>query len=293
MRIMVGCPVLHREWILPAWFDHVEAAFKRLEERYPTPVPFVLMEYADRLVGESIEPRWSHDYLFLGDTIRDETFGVAMEECAKRGIKVCLEHADDARPLDLRQWDDKRYRRMVELRNQLLGVVRREAPDLFLSLDSDILLHPDALADMIEQIEEGQRLPALGKIAVGGKVYLSQYGVQCPSWANLGREGSITRSDTSGTFRVDVIMAVKLMTPAAYEVDYRFDLQGEDIGWSKAAREAGVRFVWTGRSASKHIFSRFLCGVDGHGLYLGQCPQDPGHDDPVSALEVVDPRVGW
>lgn len=269
MRIMVGCPVLHREWILEAWFEHIEAAFERL--------------------GQDV----THDYVLLGDTIKDPTFDVALEQCAKRGLKMILEHAPDERPLDLRQWDEKRYRRMVELRNQLLGVVRREAPDLFLSIDSDILLHPDALADMLEQIEEGQRLPALGRIAVGGKAYLSQYGVQCPSWANLGREGSINRSDTSGTFRVDVIMAVKLMAPAAYEVDYRLDLQGEDIGWSKAAREARVVLMWTGRSASKHVFSRFHCGTCGHGLWQGQCPTDPRHADPVSALELVDPRVGW
>lgn len=220
--------MLHREWSLPMWFDHVELAC-------------------------GATPR----YVFIGDQDNDpETYAVIKE---RAGDFVWVQEPE-ARPLDIREWNPRRYTRMAEVRNKLLAAVREIGPDVFFSLDSDVLLHPDALRGMLGVLDEGN--------AVGGKVFLSEYGRECPSWATLGREGSIRRSDSSGTFPVDVIMAVKLMSPAAFAVDYRFDLQGEDIGWSKAARETGVKLMWYGGVTSKHLFT-------------------------PAQLHEVDDRVGW
>lgn len=270
MKLLVGCPVLHREWILPSWFAHVQRAFEHLQENNAHD--------------------WELEFIFVGDKETDrETYDIAVfgPVAGVHWIDVL-----DTRQRDEREWNPPRYQRMVDLRNELLFEVRDLAPDLFLSLDSDILLHPQALIEMIRVLDDEHAYENT-KVAVGGKVYLSQYGVECPSWANIGRDGSIRRSNSSGTFPVDVIMAVKLMTPAAYGVDYRFDKQGEDTGWSKAARESGVRLVWTGKVTSKHVFSRYRCGVDGHGLFRGTCPQDPRHDQPVSGIDFRDSRVGW
>jgi len=169
----------------------------------------------------------------------------------------------NSRGADVRDWTSPgRYAHMVEIRNLLLEGVRMMDAGLFLSLDSDILIHPFAVRNLIDDVIED------GWGAVGGKCYMTSTGTQYPSWGKLGREGQIMRTDAEGYFAVEVIMAVKMMTPAAYRVDYRLDLQGEDIGWSRACREAGLSLAWDGRVASKHVLEPHL-------------------------LDRLDPRVGY
>lgn len=183
----------------------------------------------------------------------------SFEVIASHAPNATVINVADTRGSDRRVWSSARYRHMVELRNLLLGEVRRQSPDLFLSLDSDILLHPEALELMIGD---------LGCFdAVGARCYMTATGVSAPSYANLGREGSLRRPDSDSVFACQVIMAAKLMSPTAYRVDYRIHAQGEDIGWSTACTDAGLRLGWEGRVVSKHV----LC---------------PG------MLDEIDPRVG-
>lgn len=220
MSLVVGCPVSRREWILPAWFDHVERAAEvaGLEPRYT-------------FVVHPDDPSWD---LIVG-----------------RDPNAWLVEAPFNRGRDVRDWGPPaRYQQMVELRNLLLGAVRLQQPDLFLSLDSDILLHPDQLKFMIEALDRFD--------AVGGRCYMTASGTRFPSWGRLTRTGGLQRIDGDGTFPVEVIMACKLMSPKAYAVDYRFDLQGEDVGWSRACTESGVRLGWDGRVIAKHVLAPHL-----------------------------------
>jgi hypothetical protein len=72
----------------------------------------------------------------------------------------------------------------------------------------------------------------------------------------LSGGGGLIRVDGRGCHKADVIMAVKLMSPAAYNVDYEVHRQGEDIGWSIAARKKGVKLGWDGRTVSKHLMTK-------------------------------------
>lgn len=219
MNLIIGCPVSHREWILPTWFDHVERA----------------------ATVAGLEP----EFLFVchpADPSRQ-----CIEQSAPGPVTFL--DASFHRGVDQRQWNPQRYTQMVELRNQLLAGVREPAPDLFLSLDSDILLHPDQLKLMIECLDRFD--------AVGGRCYMTPTGDRFPSWGRLVA-GRLQRFDAAGTFPVDVIMACKLMTPPAYAVDYAFDLQGEDIGWSRNATTAGLRLGWDGRAIAKHVLAPHL-----------------------------------
>jgi hypothetical protein len=219
VNLIVGCPVSCREWILPTWFAHVERAAE-LAGLQPT---FTFVCHPD-------DRSWS----------------------------CLLEHAPTAtmvtapfrRGRDERRWNPERYLQMVDLRNQLLETVRAQQPDLFLSLDSDILLHPDQLKLMVECLDRFD--------AVGGRCYMTSSGTRFPSWGRLTRHGNLQRTDAEGTFPVDVIMACKLMTPPAYAIDYVLDIQGEDIGWSRAATQAGVRLGWDGRVIAKHVLAPHL-----------------------------------
>jgi hypothetical protein len=227
--LVIGCPVLRREWVLPAWFDHVERA----------------------CADAGVVP----GFVFVCDP-RDPSLDVIRSRAPQAAVVAVTE----TRSTDRREWHVERYRQMVVLRNQLLAEVRRQGPELFLSLDSDILLGPGTLSEMLTAASDFD--------AVGARCYMTASGTRFPSWGLMGRDGSLIRMDATGTFSVDVIMAIKLMSPSAYNIDYVLRLEGEDVGWSNACRAAGLRLGWTGHHPAKHIVQRDM-------------------------LERVDPRVGF
>lgn len=218
--VVVGCPVRERAWIMPSWFDHTEAALR--EAGVPGTYAFVA-------------------------SAGDETLPIIAERAPAAAVTLVVE---DGAYVD-RQWHrEARIAHMVWLRNVLLETVRALAPAVFISVDSDVLLHPSAIVGMLE---------GLGRFdAVGGCTYMTAGGLNFPScgWV-IGREGLRRRRiEQLGTFPVDVIMAIKAMAPAAYDVDYRFAREGEDVGWSLSAGRRGLALGWDGRYASKHVMSR-------------------------------------
>lgn len=233
-EVLVGCPVSNRAWSLPAWFEHVHRA----------------CECADLHASFIFAGAWVHDL---------DTFG-AIAPHRRRGHPVRLINLYEDALVTERSWCPSRYEHMVAIRNRVLQTVRQMAPPLFLSLDSDILLHPEALVCMMESV---QRFAA-----VGSRLYMTSTGVHYPSYGMMTPSGSMRRPDSEGVFKVDVIMAAKLMTPAAYAVDYEPHCYGEDIGWSLACKRAGLKLGWDGRVISKHLMEPRM-------------------------LESVDRRVGW
>lgn len=219
MRLAIGCPVAHRDWVLPRWFDHVEKACA--------------------VAGADPE------FVFVCDE-RDPSWACIERLAPEARLVPCVTRKGD----DRRRWNRDRYAEMVALRNTLLREARRIDASAFLSLDSDILVHPDQIGLLLED---------LGRFdAVGGRCYMTSFGTRFPSYAQLSRTSGLLRVDAEGVFEVDVIMAIKLMGPAAMAVSYRADLQGEDIGWSKAARELGVKLGWDGRVIAKHVMEPHL-----------------------------------
>lgn len=210
-KVLVGCPVRSRAWILPRWFEAVNVAFEK----------------------SGLDP----DFFFVVGQNNDNTDEIV---APYPHVKV------EEKPLHVhRSWTTERYRHMVEIRNLLLQNVRERQPDYFFSLDSDILLHPNGLSYLLQSIESYD--------AVGGKTYMTDRGVRYPSYANINARGMLRRPDLTMITKVDVIMAIKLMKPVAYNVDYKFSDQGEDIGWSKNCKKAGLRLGFDGRIASKHV----------------------------------------
>lgn len=219
-EVVVGAPAFRRGWILPRWVDHAAKA----------------------CANAGLEPTF---VVVAGRDDSEAWDGVADAERLDR-VEI-----DEPRVEDRRDWANPgRFERMVELRNTLLGRVRELAPPLFLSVDTDILLHPDAVANMVDSLRRGWH-------AVGGGCYMNT-GTANSSYATL-LHGSLYRPPApGGAFIVDVIMALKLMTPAAYRVDYEYHRQGEDIGWSIAARRAGLALGWDNRVTSKHVLRRTM-----------------------------------
>lgn len=218
--IIIGGPISRREWIIDRWYDHAITAAE----------------------NAGLEPQFLH-VVNIHDTptrdrLRPDSIQVLTEEPKRQ---------------DKRIWNHGRYRHMVDLRNRGLTAVREHQPRYFLSCDSDILLHPNAIVSLVDAIEH-PALPRLTFDAVGGKCFMTAPSEEYPSCGMITRTGGIRRVDTpNAVFAVDVIMAIKLMTPKAYNVDYTFHLHGEDIGWCLAARAAGVKIGWDGRVLSTHV----------------------------------------
>lgn len=236
MKLVVGAPIRDRAWILPKWFEHMLAA----------------VEHELHISDVSV--------VFVG-SMADASFKCATKMAHGYGIPIHWhEPAEDDHGPYRRNWTRNRYITMANLRNELLGYVRESEPDLFWSLDTDILVAENTFSSAVQHLEDFD--------AVGTKLYMTPHGRFAPSYGMMPNGTSLRRSDADGVFQVDVIMASKIMTPKAYAVDYKPHTHGEDIGWSIAAREAGCTLGWDGTATSKHVMEQKL-------------------------LDVVDPRCGY
>lgn len=226
-ELLIGCPIRSREWILQSWFAHAEQA-----AAYAGLVP---------------------TYLFVIDH-RDRSEQMIQDLCAAAGRELRICHVDeDGGRVDVRDWCEARYHHMVWVRNVLLAEVRRLEPTWFLSLDSDILLAEPVLRNLIESADSYD--------AVGGKCYMTTDGTHCPSCAITVNVYGMLRENTDRVTPVDVIMAIKLMSPDAYAVDYQYHFHGEDLGWSAAVKAKGLKLGWDGRVTSKHVMAPELLDV--------------------------------
>lgn len=222
MQLLIGCPVRRREWVLPSWFACVRAA---LGEAGITNYGFIFV----------VDPHDKETLHVITSNVTDEhpVFVTVVDEPAREDIRV---------------WNFARYQHMAFIRNRLLELVREQQPDFFWSVDSDMLVSRRCLAGALELTDRFD--------AVGSKAYLTPHGTSAPNYAHLGREMQLIRPDQDIFFRTDVIMAIKLMNPSAYAVDYAAHSHGEDIGWALAARDAGVRLGWDGRFRSMHMMEK-------------------------------------
>lgn len=233
MRLLIFAPVVRREWIIDRWLENAAAS------------------------AEAAGVDCS--FLLLGG-MNDPTFDVVD---GLPQYDVARIYVDESRDADVRDWAHDRFQRMAELRNILLGYVRHdEGLDYALSLDTDVLLHPDTIGNLIES------QAAMHWDAVGGYCYLSE-NRRCPSYGALPAPWVIHRPDIPGEVHVcSVLMAIILMTAPAWNVDYAFNEHGEDIGWALNAKKAELKVGVDARVTNKHVMT-------------------------PSRIDIVDPRCGF
>lgn len=233
MMAVIGCPVVNRAWILPLWKDHVEAA-----------IPY----------------GWEHYFIFVVPSWDTDTLDILS---TWKNTKIIL--SDETERPDVRNWaNTDSYYLMSALRNRILREVRTYKPDVYISLDSDILVQDLTFSLMKDTMDR------FSANAVGGYTFLDPMDPTCSNiamWQDPTMS-SFRRIVGNGTCKVDVIMAIKMMDNLAYNVNYEHHTMGEDFGWSKAAKLAGVEIYMDGRSPAKHVMHR-------------------------EYLEIVDKRVGF
>lgn len=234
MKIIIGCPIYKRYWILDHW------------------IRCILSQSVDiSKIG------------FVFEVSENDTETVSKLETWKRIDKRIpyfdikyrpdiphFEHKDNGR-----QWTLSKYVNMVSLRNSLLESVREQSPDYYFSLDSDILLtNPNSIELLVAHVKEGAD-------AVNPLMFMTPVGTQYPSvmtWRSDEPDKAFRESSypLGSYFKSDVIMAAKMMSKKVYDnVSYDLHIQGEDLGWSAACREKGYQLYCASYIYAPHIMS--------------------------------------
>lgn len=221
MKIVAGCPVAERAWILQEWIDSLRG--QRLDR------------------GDELE------IVCLYTRSHDQTLSVL-----QRNEVITVVSPLPSRPYDRMlahywSYQDHEYEYMASLRNDLRSIAIALQADLFLSIDSDILFKTkEDLQSLIDTMR------AYAAHAVAPLVNMEKYATNSPSWnwMDLRFDGvggvrpdvSVSPSKVS-PFRVDVIMAAMLLDRRAQMIPWKNHPQGEDIGWSIKARRADLKLV--------------------------------------------------
>lgn len=234
MKLVIGCPVYKRDWILPLWIKHVKSQGLNFKD-----VGFVFEVSPDDEKTVSILKQW-----------RDADKSLGLFDINTRDDIAHFSHRDNGR-----QWTLSKYENMVSLRNSILNRVREISPDYYFSLDSDIILtNPNTIRLLTSHIDDGAN-------AVSPLMFMTPVGTKYPSvmtWRKDDPNRAYRESDYPlGTyFKSDVIMAAKMMSKDVYEnVDYSVHRQGEDVGWSLSCREKGFSLYSASYIYSVHVMS--------------------------------------
>lgn len=232
MKVVVGCPVFQRGWVLDRWFNAIAA------------------------------PAFDLSFVFAYTPSTDGTLEL-IEAQRAAGTPVEILQVTEGDHTGKRDWyKESRLRTMATMRNMLLDYVATTDADLYLSLDSDILLPRDAIYQLATDCSTYHAVAPLVYLGVG----------------NL--TNAFFRKDTRPAKRLqdigqlvgaDIICAAKMMTRDLFTDDrvrYDFHTSGEDIAWSFSATEHGYQLGFDSRVRCKHVMKQ-------------------------DQLDQVDQRIGW
>lgn len=235
MKLIIGCPIYKRDWILPYWFSAIQNQSVSLND-----VGFVFVAAEEDKETLDILNMWRRYHPDV------EVFDIVIP----KGLPH-YSHEEGSR-----QWNPSKYQNMVILRNLLLEQVRKHSPDYFFSLDSDILIKNRSTIELlIAHIKEGAD-------AVSPLMYMTPVGSRFPSvmtWVDEpgGKAKREFEYPVGSYFQSDVIMAAKMMSKNVYEnINYKIHPQGEDLGWSHNCAEAGYKLYSASYLYAWHVMGQ-------------------------------------
>lgn len=230
MRLIAGCPVANRAWSLDHWFKCLAGQTRR-----PDWLVFVHG-------GEPGDPTERA----LWDLGRAYDFGLAV--------------VHDEQPPRPRH-DNERFRTLTKSRNELLDHVQMLDADMFLSLDSDIMLEQPDIIERLEQlvVEDGHDLASpVTFLHPAAPTAWSPAEAACwaynAGWWVPGGELDGCRRPWArppvedipwgAKVTIDIPMAVWLGNRRALQCRYQWHDQGEDVGFAQELERAGLSSVW-------------------------------------------------
>lgn len=230
MNLVIFAPVTQREWILPHYFNH-------LREQTGIDLSRVMLMF---LYGES------------SDAPRDRTLELLRQEREGPWFDVQIRIDREHRHQSKRQWNMPRWRDMADMRNRLLRSVRDAKPDYALSLDTDILLPPNAISTLLEE------MAVIGADGISPLTFMTPGGERHPNAMDLEGENRVKIQPE--TFIVPACFAAVLMNDRLYQIDYAPHPAGEDLGWANNVADAGLSLALCPSVRAKHVMTKEMVG---------------------------------
>lgn len=199
-KVLVGCPIFERAWILPKWLDALAAEAANVDLH----VFFCLTQGKDK-TGE-----------LIFDAIKKYPFPITVENFSG-GIE---DHSRD--------WTDpQRVQTIADKRNKLLDAIKPVKSDYFLMLDSDVLVAPGGITALIDTIKFENFDAVCPRVWVWNAFFVA-------ATYEKGRVKFLPRR-AIGILPVDVVtssaclMVKRLADDNA--VRYGVAMRGKDFGW--------------------------------------------------------------
>ncbi len=224
-KVMIGCPVRNRAWILPAYLDSLKK-----------------LVWPDRLI----------EYCFIINDCVDQTADI-LEEFAKRQTSpVRLVSADSQKNFAYARGEYS-FSHLADLRNILLREFLHSECEFLFSLDSDILAPPNSLAQLIDS-----RRAVISCLVCNGHITgdLSAYNILHKN--ESGRYIHIRSFPRDQVFEVDCTGAAYLIHRSVVQkhgVYYTSRYGAEDIGFCENARRKGISIYCDGRIECIHMMN--------------------------------------
>lgn len=216
--MIVGCPVYERSWVLPRWL--------RAVEKYLTP----------------------ERYLFVYTPSEDRT-GDVLHAWSKDHDTRIITYTEGAHGTD-RDWSKKeRITTLADMRNVMLDEVGMGSDEVFVSLDSDVVLTAGGFMHHMSEWD-----------VVGPTVALATDRTIINGFTHRRPDGYLVRAKPGWHGRVDVLCAAKMMwIDVVRNVRYGYHPRGEDFFFAEQAKAQG--------------FSMGLCTeVADHYMHRGRAP---------------------
>jgi hypothetical protein len=222
-KVVVGCPVKERAWCLPEWFTAVESQGVDIE---------YLFVYSD---GDDETPA----------LLKEHTDNVFLDVSPSRSNRDIMGHVWGAM--------DK-YQYMAHLRNGLLNRAFDMGADYFFSLDSDIILPPNAIKRLLIYSDKHP-----GVIAPAVNMTWGTTAWNVMHWVDADNPNMAERRiapPTTGQHHV-VMAAMLLDRNAIDKCIWVPHQQGEDVGFAIHAWKSRVPLWWVEEIRCQHLMRRY------------------------------------
>jgi len=233
LKVVVGCPVAERAWVLPQWLAAIREQTIEVEI-----------------------------VCLLGDS-KDDT-----EELLREAGVTLLETGAPTRSPERmlsHTWsqDEGEFRLMAQLRNLLCYYAHEELrADIFFSLDSDIILPSASAIELLLQALHDYAGNAVAPLVDMAAPLDLPVPKPPPAWnfmqwklAGISAERAPHGPLAGMPFRAGVIMAAMMLDRTAQLVRWKDHPQGEDLGWSTDAFRHGVRLLVDPRVQCRHVMN--------------------------------------
>lgn len=247
-NVCISAPIRNREWIVERYLQHI------YNLNYPKKKIILYWLLNDSVDGTE---KYLKQFQFKH---KEEYRDIIIEKVKNKAVEYKRLVAKN--PKFIKEHWEKVYTNLSNLRNIVVEKMVSLDIDYFFSVDSDILLNPDDLTNLLLD----------NKDIIAGVINNDQvfnYGkdiheVACNilNFKDDGRVSPIKGWKDGEVFPVDVTGAVCLYKTNIFkdnpDLRYKYDSQGEDIGFFRIVREKGIKAYADSRVRPTHVMAEGL-----------------------------------